>query len=204
MKQPLLIATKNRNKAKEMQAILLNFPLQIRTLSDMKDIVAPDETGHTFRENALIKVHYYYSEFKIPVIAEDSGLVVPALGGEPGVKSARYAGSGHNYKENNKKLLEKLSGFEPEKRFAYFVCYAVYFDGSDSIESEGRVEGMIIEKERGQNGFGYDPVFLYPQINKTFAEMDAEEKNRISHRKIAFSILGEKLKSRFQSLKRNT
>ena len=130
MKHTLLIATKNRDKVEEIRAILHNLPFKIQTLADVKNLKAPAETGKTFRENALIKAFYYYDKFGTPVIADDSGLVVPALGGEPGIRSARYAGIGGDYKANNKKLLKKLSVYESEKRAAYFICSAIYYDGS--------------------------------------------------------------------------
>jgi XTP/dITP diphosphohydrolase len=196
MRPALLIASKNRDKVDEIQAILHDLPFKIQTLSDYPDITPPPETGHTFQENALIKARYYYSECGLSVIADDSGLVVPALEGEPGVYSARYAGRDGDYKANNQKLLKKLSGFRVDRRSAYFVCYAVYYDGSEYTESEGRVEGIITEKERGQNGFGYDPIFLYPKLNRTFAEIKTDEKNKISHRKVAFGMLAKKLREK--------
>ena len=127
------------------------------------------------------------------VIADDSGLVVPVLNGEPGVLSARYAGRESSYAENNRLLLSRLSGFKNEQRFAYFVCVAVYYDGKNMISAEGHAEGEIINIPRGENGFGYDPLFYYPPAQKTFAEMEDKEKNLISHRYRALQLLKSKL-----------
>ena len=150
------------------------------------------ETADTFEGNAKIKAEVVFNRFKLPTIADDSGIVAMQLGNEPGVFSARYAGKNATDEENNKKLLEKLHSF-PEPHKAKFVCAAVYYFGTDFKVSMGEISGQIIKEPRGTNGFGYDPLFLPDGFEKTSAELSPEIKNKISHRFKAFNQLKEYL-----------
>ena len=149
---------------------------------DMKDVPTIKETGKTFAENALIKANTLTKKLHIPVLADDSGLVVDALDGAPGIYSARYAGD-HDDAANKAKLLRELEGVPDDKRTAHFHCTIVVTkEGSDPLIANGDVEGRILTEERGSDGFGYDPLFFYPPAGKSFAEMDMNEKNAVSHR----------------------
>ena len=178
-----VLASSNQKKIKELRAILSEImaDAEVVTLAEAgitDDIV---EDGSTFAENALIKARVAASTGNIG-IADDSGLTVEALGGEPGIYSARYAGEHGNDEANNKKLLENMKGIE-DRRAAFVCCIACVFpDGSDPIIAEGRVEGEILDVPRGECGFGYDPLFYSPLLGKTLAEALPEEKNAISHR----------------------
>ena len=191
----ILIASKNPDKTKEISLIFNEVLLSLNDLETVKEI---EETGDTFAENSKIKAEYYYNCFKIPVIADDSGLVVPALNGKPGVYSARYAGENADYRENNSKLLNEMKNLKGDERSAFFICHAVFFNGIEFIEAEGKVNGYIIEELKGNFGFGYDPLFFIRQLGKTFAEISLSEKNKISHRFIAFSKLKQKMKNYLQ------
>jgi XTP/dITP diphosphohydrolase len=146
------------------------------------------ETADTFEGNAKIKAEVIYDKFKLPTIADDSGIVVLQLGNEPGVFSARYAGESATDEENNRKLLEKLKSY-PEPHKAKFVCAAVFYFGTDFMVATGDITGRIIKEPRGTNGFGYDPLFLPDGYDKTSAELPPEIKNKISHRYRAFNKL---------------
>ena len=193
MKNTIVLATRNRHKVEEIKLLFSDSVFNLISLSDLPAVPEVEETGETFIENAVIKARQYYLYHKIAVISEDSGLVVPSLNGAPGIYSARYAGEEANYKANNKKLLAEMTDFAGTKRRAYFVCCAVYWDKNTSFSAEGRIDGLITEQESGQSGFGYDPVFLVPDLGKTLAELEPAHKNRISHRHMAFSILKEML-----------
>jgi XTP/dITP diphosphohydrolase len=190
MKEKILIASKNIDKIREIKNIL---NLDLLSLLEMKEVAEIEETGETFAENALIKARYYSQHYQIPVIADDSGLVVPALNGEPGIFSARYAGENTGSSKNNMKLLTAMKKLKESSREAFFICHAVYYNNGMLIEAEGKIKGIIIEKPRGTNGFGYDPLFFVAEIGKTFAQLNLSEKNKISHRFIAFNRLKEKL-----------
>jgi XTP/dITP diphosphohydrolase len=178
----ILIATTNNHKLEEIGKIL-NFPgIVFHSLKEYDDISPPEENGDTFKDNAISKAKYYHQQLRLPVIADDSGLVVPALNGEPGVYSARYGGEGSTYSENNGHLLSRMHELTGNARNAYFVCCVVFYDENILLSAEGRAEGIIIESSRGSQGFGYDPLFYYPPLGKTFAEMKADEKNKVSHR----------------------
>lgn len=152
------------------------------------------ETGSTFEENALLKARHYHSLTGEPVIADDSGLEVDALGGRPGLYSARYGGPEATDAGRVTKLLDEMKGVEPEKRGARFVCAAaIVWDGGERVFVE-EARGEIIESPRGQGGFGYDPVFHYPPLGRTFAELSSEEKSAVSHRGRAFHRLAGWLK----------
>ena len=188
----IILATRNQHKIKEIKKILsehngLNNKIEILVLEDFPDVPEVEETGKTIEENAVLKAKSIFNATGIPALADDSGLEVDILDGAPGVISARFAGPGCSYEDNNLKLLGLLKGIPEERRGASFRCVVALALSSDDIRVvEGRVRGFITHKEIGENGFGYDPVFFYPELDKTFAKLKPEEKNRISHRGIAF------------------
>ena len=193
----LLIATRNRGKVAEIKALLGMGALksvQVVTLADLPSVGEPREEGKSFRENAKIKAMYYAQALKILCVADDSGLAVEALGGRPGVMSARYAGPKATDPENTALLLDDLKP-HPRPWKAAFVCVAIaVLPGRVVAESEGRIEGEIVPLPRGDGGFGFDPVFRVEGSAKTMAELTVEEKNRISHRGKAMRGLVEELK----------
>ena len=178
----IFIASKNRGKIDEIKYFLKDFEVELLSPFDLSDIPDVKETGKTFEENALIKAKAIYDKINIPVLADDSGLEVDYLNGEPGVYSARYAGLNATDVENCQKLLDKLKDAAAENRKAGFKCVLVLYDGLIEKYFEGKCRGQIINQARGSKGFGYDPVFLPNGYDKTFAELDIETKNRISHR----------------------
>ncbi len=178
----ILIATTNKHKTEEIEKIFTYKNCTFSSLTNHKGLPEAVETGSTFLENAIIKARHYYEHLNIPAVADDSGLVVPALNNDPGIYSSRYAGEEANYQENNSLLLRNMADLEGKDRYAYFICVVVYYDGKDLVSAEGKVDGMILRQSRGEKGFGYDPLFLYPPKDKTFAELPAKEKNKISHR----------------------
>lgn len=182
----LLLATKNRGKVREVSEILSGLGVEVVCLADLPGAPEVDEDGETFVENARKKAHALASWSGSMTLADDSGLEVEALGGRPGVRSARYAGDRATDEENNRKLLEELRGIGPEARRARFRCVMVLAapDGREWV-TEGTWEGVIAAEPRGSSGFGYDPVFLLPEQNRTVAELLPEEKNRMSHRAMA-------------------
>jgi XTP/dITP diphosphohydrolase len=184
----IIFASKNEGKVKEVKKILGDINVQIVSLSDIDYTIEIEETGNTFEENAILKADVIYREYKMPVIADDSGLVVEQLNGKPGVYSARYAGSSATDEENNTKLLKELEKF-PQPHKAKFVCVSVYYFGTDFFTAFGEVNGEIIKSPRGTNGFGYDPLFVPDGYNSTMAELNSEIKNKISHRFNAFDNL---------------
>lgn len=190
------LATKNQNKVKEIQAILKNTGIIVKPAPS--DVQFPDETGNTFEENAIIKARYLKKITGIePVAGEDSGLVVEKLNGLPGIMSARFAGPYGDDKKNIEKLLEMLAPYKKmEERKAKFVAVVSLIMAGEEKFFRGEIEGYITFKPRGTNGFGYDPVFEVPGTGKTFAELTMEEKNRISHRAIAFRKLADYLLKR--------
>ena len=189
MVKHILIATKNAGKAQEFKKLFSEKGIEVKTLLDMENTPEIDENGKTFTENALIKAQTLTDLYKIPVLADDSGIVVDYLNGEPGIYSARYAGD-HDDEANKKKLLHNLEGVPFEKRTAHFHCSLVITSPvKDPLIAEGNVEGYIVEKERGKGGFGYDPLFFYPPFDKTFGEITADEKNAVSHRANAIKDL---------------
>lgn len=183
----ILLATGNRKKAREMAEILggddLDGRVRWRLLSEFTGGPEPVEDGATFLANACIKAHHYARISGLWAIADDSGLEVDALGGEPGVRSARYAGEPTDDRANNALLIRRLQGVPPERRTARFHCVVVLSDGRDVLASaDGTVEGRIVDTPRGANGFGYDPHFWVEGEGMTTAEMPVERKHAISHR----------------------
>jgi XTP/dITP diphosphohydrolase len=191
----IIIATKNEGKIREIKEIVKLDNVEFLTFQNLKDWPEVEEKGSTFRENAVLKAKALMNLTKLPALADDSGLEVDVLSGEPGILSARYAGSHCSTSDNNAKLLKKLESFPFEKRTARFRCVAA-FAGTDGtlLVSEGICSGHIALEHKGSGGFGYDPLFVPDGYNKTIAELSAEEKNQISHRGKAFRDLKEKLK----------
>jgi XTP/dITP diphosphohydrolase len=196
----LILASRNKKKIREMEAILAgHFPdVRVLSLDDIGFEGDIEEDGTTFEENALIKARTALaaSGNRIAAIADDSGLAVDALNGEPGVYSARYAGEHGDDAANNALLLKNLAHLPPEQRTARFVCCIalVYPDGRE-MTVRGETQGLIIDEARGEGGFGYDPYFYYEPFGKTFSELTADEKNGISHRGRAIAKLAEELKN---------
>ncbi len=182
----IVLATRNSGKVKEFREKLKNFPVEIRSLNDFGPIPEPVEDGETFDDNAYKKALFTAKVLGIPAIADDSGLVVDALDGAPGVHSARYAGEKATDADNIQKLLKAM---EKEKnRKASFKCVlSIAVPSGPALTYEGRCEGEITTAVRGEKGFGYDPVFYFPPYGKTFAEISTAEKNKISHRGKALS-----------------
>ncbi|MBB1063099.1 XTP/dITP diphosphatase [Limosilactobacillus fastidiosus] len=187
----LVIATKNQGKAREYREMLAPYKIDVKTLADFSQPIEINENGTSFLENATIKAKTVMKKLGIPVMADDSGLMVDALNGAPGVHSARYAGD-HNDQANNAKLLRDLSGVVTEQRTAHFhtTIVALKPDGAKLV-ANGQVDGRILTSPRGKNGFGYDPLFYVEQFGSSMAELTAEQKNSISHRGQA---LGEFMK----------
>ncbi len=188
----LLLATHNPHKAEEYRRMVSKMGYCIRTLDDLNIQETPEETGATFRENALIKARALYKKTGLPVLADDSGLEIKALDGRPGVYSARYAGEGASSLLRNQTILQELEGVCD--RTARFVCVICYIDpkGQPSFV-EGICEGKIGLEGKGENGFGYDPIFYVG--DRSFAQLTSEEKDRISHRGRALHKLAELLQS---------
>lgn len=190
--QEIIVATKNQGKVNELKAIFAAKGVEVKSLLDYPSIPDIEETGETFAENAKIKAVEMARYFQKSVIADDSGLIVDALDGAPGVYSARYAGLEKSDEKNNEKLLRELQNVPESKRSARFHCAIciAFPDGRDYI-FEGSCEGIIAQEPRGNNGFGYDPLFYIPHLKKTMAEITQEEKNQISHRAKAIQKLVE-------------
>jgi XTP/dITP diphosphohydrolase len=189
----LVIATRNKNKLREFKEILKDLEIEIRSLDDFGPIPEAVEDGDTFDENAYKKAIHTAKVLGLPAIADDSGLVVESLGGAPGVYSARYAGENATDEENLQKLLSDLRGIENRK--AYFQCVlSIAVPSGPALTYEGRCDGVIIEEKRGENGFGYDPVFFFEDLGKTFAELPMQQKNSISHRGKALAEVKNEVK----------
>jgi XTP/dITP diphosphohydrolase len=179
----LLLATTNRHKLAELQAILSDLPYQLHSLHDVHLDMDVEETGSTFRANAELKALAYARASGMLTLADDSGLDIDALGGEPGVYSARFAGPETSYGERFRIIFERLRHVPPALRSARFRCVIAVAEPSGKHQSvEGVVEGIITHEARGQHGFGYDPIFLLPTLGQTTAELPPEEKNLLSHR----------------------
>ncbi len=187
----LILGTRNRKKRKEIVQILESPGLTFGDLNEWLQAPEIEEDGTTFQENACKKASVLAHALGHWVLGEDSGLVVPALGDEPGIYSARYAGKQGDDEANNKKLLLELSLFPDEKRGAYYVCTAALADSQGKIHEvvEGRCHGQILRERRGEGGFGYDPLFLIPEYHKTFGELSPAVKDALSHRARALERL---------------
>lgn len=195
----IIFATGNEDKMREIRAILADLGMEILSMKEAgikSDIV---EDGATFEENAEIKARAIAGRCRDIVLADDSGLEIDALGGEPGIYSARYMGEDTSYRVKNKNLIDRLEGIPDEERTARFVCAiaAVFPDGSSEVV-RGTIEGRIGYEERGCNGFGYDPIFIAPEYGCTTAELSEEQKNRISHRGKALEMMKNIIKDRIE------
>lgn len=198
----LVLATRNRKKRQEIVDILGDLPLEFGDLADRPDVPEVEETGKTFEDNARLKASQVAKAAASWTLGEDSGLVVPALKGRPGVHSARYAGEPANDAANNAKLLAELAPLPDDKRDAYYVCTAALSDPQGDIHAvvEGRCHGVILRDQRGTGGFGYDPLFLIPELHQTFGELSSRVKHALSHRARALTMLrGELIQSIVQS-----
>jgi XTP/dITP diphosphohydrolase len=192
----VIIATKNAGKLIEFQSILSQYDLKAISLLDFEDSPEVEETGSTFEENAVLKAEAISKLYGKMTIADDSGLSVDYLGGEPGVYSARYAGAEKSDAANIEKVLQQLKGVSKEERNARFRCaLALSEPGRETVTVEGSVEGYITEEPIGGNGFGYDPIFLVKDKAKTMAQLTKDEKNKISHRAVALQKLAKLLKA---------
>lgn len=180
----ILVGTKNAGKIRELNNMLAELPVNLRSLSEFEDITEPEETGKTFAENAALKAVYYAQKTRLATLADDSGLEVQALGGAPGVYSARYAGENASDAEKISKLLQDLQDAKDENRSARFVCAIALTNEKGEIifQTKGLCRGKIAFAPSGENGFGYDPVFVPEGFDRTFGELSREIKSRLSHR----------------------
>jgi XTP/dITP diphosphohydrolase len=186
----IVIATRNPGKVKEIERIMAGLPVRWLTWRDFRDWPEVEENGATFRENALIKARAVAGFTGLPALADDSGLEVEALGGAPGVFSARYAGEQADDRMNVARLLEEMRDVPPERRGARFVCRAaLFFPQGRCLEAEGTCRGTIADAPRGEGGFGYDPVFIPQGYDLSFAELPPREKDSLSHRGRALAAL---------------
>ena len=198
--QKIVLATNNQGKVNELQTLLANAGFDIIAQSQF-NIPDADETGLTFIENALLKARHTAKLTGLPAIADDSGLAVDALDGQPGIYSARYAGEHSNDKSNNQKLLKALQNIPKEKRTAYFYCALVFMRHENDptpIICLGKWDGLILNEEQGDGGFGYDPLFYVPELGCTAAQLTKEQKSQISHRGQALKQLIAKIKTAYQ------
>ena len=180
-KIPLVIATGNPGKITEIQELLTGFPIEIKNLDDFGPIPEVAEDGETFDENAYKKASFTAKILGIPALADDSGLMVEALGGAPGVLSARYAGENATDAQRVAKLLKAMKG-QSHRKAAFECVISIAVPSGPALTYEARCEGLIAEQPTGQSGFGYDPLFFYPPLNKTFGQMTIAEKSQVSHR----------------------
>lgn len=183
----IVLATRNPDKGRELGVLLDGMGIRIRTLADFPSAPEVEEDGTTCEENAIKKAQNIARAIGVPSVADDTGLEVDALGGRPGVYAARYAGEEASYEDNCRKLLLELAGVPLPKRTARFMTVAaIAFPSGDVHVTHGKLEGVITQQLVGDRGFGYDPVFLVPDLNRTLAQLTVDEKNRISHRAKAF------------------
>lgn len=196
----IVLASSNSKKIRELNDVLAKFSLRVISQGEF-GVPDAEETALSFMENALIKARHAAAHTGKPAIADDSGLCVPALGGAPGIYSARYCGEHGNDSANNQKLLNALHNITA--REAYFVCTIAYVHHAEDplpILAQGLWHGDILHEARGENGFGYDPLFFLPELGKSAAELAADEKNRISHRALALTDFIRQYRSRYVSL----
>ena len=192
----LLVATTNRGKLREIYQLMAGVGVRLASLADLPPIEEPEETGTTFEDNARLKARYYAARSGLWTVAEDSGLVIDALGGEPGVKSARYLRVDATYPERFADIYRRLDARRDTPRTARFIsALASVEDGKITYETTGVVEGTIAEVPRGSGGFGYDPIFFYPPYGQTLAEVTEPEKIAVAHRGVAFRRFAEWIKN---------
>ncbi|MGD8667412.1 MAG: XTP/dITP diphosphatase [Desulfobacterales bacterium] len=189
---PLIIATGNPGKVLEIKDVLNGFPIQIKSLADFGPIPEVEEDGETFEENAYKKASFTAKILGIPALADDSGLMVEALGGEPGVRSARYAGPDATDPQRVAKLLKAMQG-QTNRKAAFECVISIAVPSGPALTYEARCEGLIAEAPAGEKGFGYDPIFFYPPLNKTFGQMTLAEKRDVSHRGKALNELRQEI-----------
>jgi XTP/dITP diphosphohydrolase len=195
-KVQLLVATTNTGKLREIRSLLAGVPVELVTLRDLEPIEEPEETGLTFEDNARLKALYYSGHAGMTTVAEDSGLVIDGLDGEPGVRSARFLRADATYPERFAAIFGRLAGPPEKNRAARFVCALAVADAGDIIyEARGTVEGEIAREARGSAGFGYDPIFYYPPYRSTLAEVTEDAKLTVAHRGQAFRSLASWLAS---------
>lgn len=198
MEKQVIIATKNKGKAKEFEKMFSTFHIKVKTLLDFPEAIDVEETGSTFEENAILKAETISQQYNIMTIADDSGLVIDALDGRPGIYSARYAGEEKNDEANIDKVLAEMIDIPNDDRSAKFYCaLAIAIPGKEAITVSGTCEGEILRERKGNNGFGYDPIFFIKDKGQTMAELPSEEKNRISHRAKAVDKLPSILQNLF-------
>jgi XTP/dITP diphosphohydrolase len=190
MPADLLLASQNPGKLAEMKDLVARLPFRVLGPRELDMTEAPDETGTTFLENAILKARYYAGRSARLTVADDSGLSVDALDGGPGLFSSRFGGEGASDGDRNRLLLQKLQGVPRDRRTARFTSAVAVAQGSDVLFTvQETAEGLIADEPRGGNGFGYDPLFFYPPFGRTFGECPREEKDRVSHRGKAFARL---------------
>ena len=189
----IVIASSNKHKISEISIKIQPFFNEILSLTDFPEIGEIIEDGNTIEENSFIKSRTAFEYTKIASIADDTILEVDALNGDPGLFTARYAGENATYEENMTKLLERLDGIEDSYRTARFRTIISYVDGKDDFHVEGSIEGKILNTRVGNNGFGYDPIFYSTELNLSLAEMDSDQKNKISHRGLAIKKFVSKI-----------
>lgn len=188
----LLIATTNRDKIREIRSLLAGAPAELITLADIAPVAEPEETGDSFEDNARLKARYYAKHSGALTVAEDSGLVIDALNGEPGVKSARFLRPDASYPERFAAIFERLARHPDRPRTARFVCALSVVQGDAiAFETTATVEGLIAPAPAGRRGFGYDPIFYYPPYGATLAEVGEEDKLAVAHRGKAFRQLAQ-------------
>jgi XTP/dITP diphosphohydrolase len=190
----IVIASRNKDKIAEIEKIFQDEGVKLQTLDDYPDFPEVVEDGNNLFENALKKAKEISEYTGLAALSDDTGLEVDALDGKPGIFSARFAGENASYDDNVEKLLRELKGVKKENRTARFRTVTVFYNQDNYYQAEGSIEGIILKERRGQKGFGYDPVFYIESHGKTFAQMQEEEKNVISHRGRAFRKLYNKLK----------
>ena len=195
----LLVATNNVGKVRELSQLLSDFPVRLRLLAEFPEVFEAEETGETFEENALIKARHYSTHTGLLTLSDDSGLAVDALGGAPGVRSARYAGREATYAERMSKLLDELDATGDEQRRARFVCVIAVADPAAGAPHtfEGICEGRLARAPRGNGGFGYDPLFIPDGYDRTFGELPADIKHQLSHRARALRQAVRHLRERY-------
>lgn len=189
---PLVIATGNPGKVVEINDLLTGFPIQIKSLTDFGPIPEVEEDGETFEENAYKKASFTAKILGIPALADDSGLMVDALGGAPGVRSARYAGANASDEQRVAKLLKNMQG-QTNRKAAFECVLSIAVPSGPALTYEARCEGQIADAPAGHKGFGYDPIFFYPPLNKTFGQMTIAEKSHVSHRGKALNELSQEM-----------
>ncbi len=189
---PLVIATGNPGKVVEINDLLTGFPIQIKSLTDFGPIPEVEEDGETFEENAYKKASVTSKILGIPALADDSGLMVDALGGAPGVRSARYAGANASDEQRVAKLLKNMQG-QTNRKAAFECVLSIAVPSGPALTYEARCEGQIADAPAGHKGFGYDPIFFYPPLNKTFGQMTIAEKSHVSHRGKALNELRQEM-----------